>query len=67
MAIHGFRQPRKLRAPSHILSPPTADDLQEADDMLDADWLAHDIEQYFAAMGVRVSRNKLSRLCGARP
>jgi hypothetical protein len=35
--------------------------------MLDAGWLAHDIEQYFAALGIRMTRNKLSRLCGARP
>jgi hypothetical protein len=63
----GYRTPRKERAESIILNPPSDADLEEAEEMLDAGWLAHNIEQYFAAMDVRVSRNKLSRLCGARP
>jgi hypothetical protein len=67
LMIWGFRLPRKRRAPSNHLIAPDRDDLTEARDMLNAYWLAHDIEQYFAAMGVRMSRNKLSRMCGARP
>jgi hypothetical protein len=69
LVMWGYRQPRKRRAGTdYALRRPTKSDLQEAWDMLREGRRAHDVETYFAeTRNIRVSRNRLSRLCGARP
>jgi hypothetical protein len=65
----GFRQQRKRRAGTDFaLRRPTASELQQAREMLRQGRRAHEIETYFAeTYNVRISRNRLSKMCGARP
>jgi hypothetical protein len=69
LIIWGYRQPRKQRAGTdYALRDPTDDQLRQAVAMLRQGRRAHEIETYFAEThNVRVTRNRLSQLCGARP
>lgn len=67
LAKWGFRQPRKPRAEiSRSLRRPTRAEVERAEDML-YDMTAHEVEQYFNRIGVQMTRNRLSKLGGARP
>jgi hypothetical protein len=63
----GFRIPRKARAETQDRRSPTADEIREAATMLFQDVPAHEIEARYARLGVRMTRNRLSRMGGARP
>lgn len=68
LAKWGFRQPRKPRAEiSRSLRRPTRIDVEHAREMLQDRVPAHEIEQYFNRIGVQMTRNRLSKLGGARP
>lgn len=69
LVMWGFRQARKRRAGVDLaLKRPSPEQLNQALRMLREGRRAHEVETYFAEnFNVRISRNRLSRLCGARP
>lgn len=69
LVMHGYRQARKPRAGTDYgLQPATAEHLRAAVQMVRQGRRVHEVETYFAkTFNVRVSRNKLSQMCGARP
>jgi len=68
LAMYGYRNTRARRAPSNTrLRRPNKHDLQWARVMLKGNIPKHEIESVLRRAGVRVTRNTLSQLEGARP
>lgn len=64
--MFGSRTSRKERAPSDAtLAKPTKAQIEVARKMVDNGQLVHTVEQYWAKRGIRMTRNRMSRLKGA--
>lgn len=67
MELFGFRISRKTRARSDDeLREPTIRERARALHLLKADVPAHEVEAYWKTRGVKITRNELSQMMGAR-
>ena len=66
LAMFGFRNNRTRRAPQVKLRAPTEAHKAMARQMIDKGMQKHRIEAWFNKHGVRMTRNMLSRMYGAR-